>query len=142
MSEPTTQDLKNLLLEMKGEIKGELSEVRNEIRSEISEVRNEIVQVRSEVTEVRSEINEVRSEIKRVEGIFHADHQRLEVSMTALEKTLTADNRRINESLNIKVDSFEKRLVNQEVISRTAFLAVIGGIFTGLAKLLFFPSNP
>ena len=138
MSEPTTQDLKELLLEMKGELKGEISEVRNEI----SEVRNEIVQVRSEVNGVRSEINEVRSEIKRVEGIFHADHQRVEVSMTALEKTLTADNSRINESLNIKVDSFEKRLVNQEVISRTAFLAVIGGIFTGLAKLLFFPSNP
>ncbi|NET53823.1 MAG: Bdr protein, partial [Merismopedia sp. SIO2A8] len=58
------------------------------------------------------------------------------------EETLSKDIKRVEDKLDAKVDGLDKRLANQEVVGRTAFIAVIAGAFTGLIKYLFFPSNP
>jgi CHASE3 domain sensor protein len=43
--------------------------------------------------------------------------------------------------LEEKINGLDKRLSNEEVISRTAFVAVVGGMAAGLVKLFFFPGN-
>jgi hypothetical protein len=43
--------------------------------------------------------------------------------------------------INNRFDQLDKRLSNEEVISRTAFVAVVGGMAAGLVKLFFFPGN-
>ena len=50
--------------------------------------------------------------------------------------------KRVEEKLEAKIDGLDKRLSNEEVVSRTAFIAVVGGVAAGLVKLFFFPGNP
>ena len=92
MSEPTNQELKELILSLDKKIDLKTSELEKKM-------------------EVGFE--SVRGEIKRVE-----------------------------EKLDAKIDGLDKRLSNEEVISRTAFIAVVGGVAAGLVKLFFFPGNP
>ncbi len=92
MSEPTNQELKELILSLDKKIDLKTSELEKKM-------------------EVGFE--SVRGEIKRVE-----------------------------EKLEAKIDGLDKRLSNEEVISRTAFIAVVGGVAAGLVKLFFFPGNP
>ena len=40
-----------------------------------------------------------------------------------------------------KINGIDKRLGNEEFISRSAFTAVIVGVMAGLVKYLFFPST-
>ena len=40
--------------------------------------------------------------------------------------------------LDERINGLDKRLSNEEVISRSAFITVIGGVAAGLVKLFFF----
>lgn len=44
-------------------------------------------------------------------------------------------------SLEAKVDSIDRRIGNEEIVSRSLFIAVIGGLVAGLVKFLFFSSS-
>jgi len=68
-------------------------------------------------SEVRSEIKEVRAEIKLVE-------ERLTGKINQVEERLTG---------------IDKRLANEELVSRGVFIALVGGMVTGLTKFFFFP---
>ncbi len=68
-------------------------------------------------SEVRAEIKEVRAEIKLV------------------EERLTG---RINQ-VEEKLMGIDKRLANEELVSRGVFIALVGGAVTGLTKFFFFP---
>ncbi len=68
-------------------------------------------------SEFRAEFKEVRAEIKLV------------------EEKLTG---RINQ-LEEKLTGIDKRLANEELVSRGVFIALVGGVVTGLTKFFFFP---
>jgi tRNA U34 5-carboxymethylaminomethyl modifying GTPase MnmE/TrmE len=61
--------------------------------------------------------SEVRSEIKLVE-------ERLTGRINQLEEKLTG---------------IDKQLANEELVSRGVFIALVGGVVTGLTKFFFFP---
>jgi hypothetical protein len=44
-------------------------------------------------------------------------------------------------ALDTKVDSIDRRIGNEEIVSRSLFIAVIGGLVAGLVKFLFFPAS-
>jgi len=71
---------------------------------------------------------EVRAEMKLVE-------ERLTGRINQVEEKLTG---RINQ-LEEKLTGIDKRLANEELVSRGVFIALMGGAITGLTKLLFFP---
>jgi len=79
-------------------------------------------------SEVRSEIKEVRAEIKLVE-------ERLTGKINQVEEKLTG---RINQ-VEEKLTGMDKRLANEELVSRGVFIALVGGVVTGLTKFFFFP---
>lgn len=62
--------------------------------------------------------SEVRSEIKLVE-------ERLTGRINQLEEKLTG---------------IDKQLANEELVSRGVFIALVGGVVTGLTKFFFFPN--
>ncbi len=72
--------------------------------------------------------SEVRSEIKLVE-------ERLTGRINQVEEKLTG---RINQ-LEEKLTGIDKRLANEELVSRGVFIALVGGVVTGLTKFFFFP---
>ena len=128
MSDPAIQELKELMLEMRGDLK--------QVHSEIHRMEDTLRADNQRIEQtLRAEIEALKTDNQRIESTLRAE-------MSEMRETLSADNRRIEEKLDARVDGLEKRLVNQEVISRTAFIAVVGGTFTGLIKFLFFPSNP
>ncbi|MGK7877714.1 MAG: Bdr protein [Xenococcaceae cyanobacterium] len=99
MSEPTNQELKELILLSVSEL-----EKKMDVGFE----------------SVRGEIKEVSGEIKRLD-------EKIEGQVARLEE---------------KINGLDKGLSNSEVVSRTAFIAVVGGMAAGLIKLFFFPGNP
>ena len=70
---------------------------------------------------------EQAGEIKRVE-------EKLTGEIKRVEEKLTGEIKRVEE----KVNGLDKRLGNEEFISRSAFTAVIVGVMAGLVKYLFF----
>ena len=72
--------------------------------------------------------SEVRSEIKLVE-------ERLTGRINQVEEKLTG---RINQ-VEEKLTGIDKRLANEELVSRGVFIALAGGVVTGLTKFFFFP---
>jgi hypothetical protein len=72
--------------------------------------------------------SEVRSEIKLVE-------ERLTGRINQVEEKLTG---RINQ-VEEKLTGIDKRLANEELVSRGVFIALVGGVVTGLTKFFFFP---
>ncbi len=79
-------------------------------------------------SEVRAEFKEVRAEIKLVE-------ERLTGRINQVEEKLTG---RINQ-VEEKLTGIDKRLANEELVSRGVFIALVGGAVTGLTKFFFFP---
>jgi VIT1/CCC1 family predicted Fe2+/Mn2+ transporter len=72
--------------------------------------------------------SEVRAEIKLVE-------ERLTGKINQVEEKLTG---RINQ-VEEKLMGIDKRLANEELVSRGVFIALVGGVVTGLTKFFFFP---
>ncbi len=54
---------------------------------------------------------------------------------------LKGDIKRVVEKLEAKMDGIDKRLGNEEFISRSAFTALVVGVSTGLVKYLFFSAT-
>jgi VIT1/CCC1 family predicted Fe2+/Mn2+ transporter len=78
--------------------------------------------------EVRAEFKQVRAEIQLVE-------ERLTGRINQVEEKLTG---RINQ-VEEKLIGIDKRLANEELVSRGVFIALVGGVVTGLTKFFFFP---
>jgi septation ring formation regulator EzrA len=110
MSESNFQELKELILDLNKRMELGFSEVR------------------SEFNQVRAEIKEVRLEIKLVE-------ERLTGKINQVEEKLTG---RINQ-VEEKLTGMDKRIANEELVSRGVFIALVGGVVTGLTKFFFFP---
>jgi len=90
-------------------------------------------------SEVRGEFQQVRAEIKLVEdrltGKINQVEERLTGRVNQVEEKLTG---RINQ-LEEKLTGIDKRLANEELVSRGVFIALVGGVITGLTKFFFFP---
>jgi len=54
---------------------------------------------------------------------------------------LKGDIKRVVEKLEAKMDGIDKRLGNEEFISRSAFTALVVGVSTGLVKYIFFSAT-
>lgn len=70
--------------------------------------------------------------------------KKIEVNFAELKgdiKELKVDIKRVEEKLEAKMDGIDKRLGNEEFISRSAFTAVVVGVSTGLVKYLFFSTT-
>jgi len=106
------QEIKDLILALDKKLELSLSELNRKIDVGLSEVRVEIAEVRIEIAEVRGDIKRLETEIKSVET-----------------------------NLSVKLDGLSKRVENQEFVSRGATLALVGGLVTGMVKLLFFPDR-
>jgi hypothetical protein len=83
--------------------------------------------------------SEVRSEIKLVEerltGRINQVEEKLTGRINQVEEKLTG---RINQ-LEEKLTGIDKQLANEELVSRGVFIALVGGVVTGLTKFFFFP---
>jgi hypothetical protein len=99
MSEPTNQELKDLILSLDKKSETQLLQLDKKIDVQFAELKGEI---------------------KRV------------------EEKLTGEIKCVDERLN----GIEKRLGNEEFISRSAFTALIASVMAGLTKYLFFSSSP
>ncbi len=90
-------------------------------------------------SEVRAEFKEVRAEIKLVEerltGRINQVEEKLTGRINQVEEKLTG---RINQ-VEEKLTGIDKRLANEELVSRGVFIALVGGAVTGLTKFFFFP---
>jgi hypothetical protein len=123
MAEVTTQELKDLILtsfsELDKRIDLGLSALDNKIDLKISELDSKIDLRASELDKkIDIGLAHVATEIARLEGKIVA--------------------------LDTKVDSIDRRIGNEEIVSRSLFIAVIaviGGLVAGLVKFLFFSSS-
>jgi len=134
MSEPTNQDLKELILSLDKKMELSLSDLNRKIDVGLT-------QVRVEIAEVRTEIAEVRGEIKRVEEKLTGEITRVDEKLTGEIKRLDTEIKSVEVNLSAKLDGLGKRVENQEFVSRGATVALVGGLVTGMVKLLFFPDR-
>ena len=105
MSEPTNQDLKEMILSLERVI------LNLDKKMEVG-------------------FAEVRGEIKRVEEKLTGEIKRLDTEIKSVDANLST-----------KLDGLGKRVENQEFVSRGATVALVGGLVTGMVKLLFFPDR-
>ncbi len=120
MADVTTQELKDLILTsfsaLDKRIDLGLSALDNKIDLKISELDSKIDLRASELDKkIDIGLAHVATEIARLEGKIGA--------------------------LDTKVDSIDRRIGNEEIVSRSLFIAVIGGLVAGLVKFLFFSSS-
>ena len=101
MSEPTLQELKELIISSRQDLELKLSELDKKLETGLIKLESEIKQVE----------NKLEGEIKRVEGILSA-----------------------------KMDGIDKRLSNEEGITRAVFGGLILAVGAGVIKYLFFPN--
>ncbi len=121
MSESNFQELKELILDLNKRMELGFSEVG------------------SEFNQVRAEIKEVRAEIKLVEERLTGKIQQVEEKLTGrinqVDEKLTGKIHQVEE----KLTGMDKRIANEELVSRGVFIALVGGAVTGLTKFFFFP---
>jgi len=120
MSEPTNQDLKELLLAFEKKVDLSLSDMNRRMEVGFAELNRKI----------DVGLAEVRGEIKRAEEKLTGEINRLDTEIKSVETNLSA-----------KLDGLGKRVENQEFVSRGATVALVGGLVTGMVKLLFFPDR-
>ncbi|MEN9223727.1 MAG: hypothetical protein Q6M04_14930 [Thermostichus sp. BF3_bins_97] len=124
MSDPTLQDLKDLIIAL--DKKMDLQFLQ--LQSELQEVRAEVRQVETKLT------GEIQRLEERVDGI----EAKLTVKIDGVESTLTEKINTVEEKLIAKIDGLSKRMDFQEFISRGAIITLVGGSITGFVKYLFF----
>jgi chromosome segregation ATPase len=121
VTEVTNQDVKELILT-------KFSELDKKIDLRISELDRKIDLRASELDKkIDLGLAHVATEIARLDGKIDTVQGNLEGKIGALDA---------------KVDSINRRIGNEELVSRSAFIAVIGGLVAGLVKFLFFPVSP
>jgi hypothetical protein len=120
MTEVTTQEIKDLILtkfsELDKKIDLGLLTLDNKIDLRAAELDKKLDQRAAELdNKVDLGLAHVATEVARLEGKIGA--------------------------LDTKVDSIDRRIGNEEIVSRSLFIAVIGGLVAGLVKFLFFPAS-
>lgn len=120
MTEVTTQEIKDLILtkfsELDKKIDLGLLTLDNKIDQRAAELDKKLDQRAGELdNKVDLGLAHVATEVARLEGKIGA--------------------------LDTKVDSIDRRIGNEEIVSRSLFIAVIGGLVAGLVKFLFFPAS-
>ncbi|MCS6959323.1 MAG: hypothetical protein RMK91_04670 [Pseudanabaenaceae cyanobacterium SKYGB_i_bin29] len=116
MAEITNEQLKDLILGKFAELDKKMEVGFAELRGEIKEVRVQVDAVRAEL---KGEIQAVRNELK---GEIQAARNELKGDIKTIEA---------------KLDGFDKRISNQEFITRSIFATVLGGILLALGRFLF-----
>ncbi len=131
MSEPTLQELKELILAMDKKMDVQYQELDKKI-----DLQYQRLDQKMEVgfRDLHAQIDGVKAEIKQVET-------RLEGKIQQVETRLEGDLKRVEEKLTEKIDGLGKRLDFQEFISRGAILTLVGGVLTGFVKFLFFSNS-
>lgn len=120
MTEVTTQDIKELIL-------NKFSELDKKIDLRAAELDKKIDLRAAELDKkIDLGLAHVATEIARLDGKIDTLQSNLEGKIGALE---------------VKVDSIDRRIGNEEIVSRSLFIAVIGGLVAGLVKFLFFSSS-
>ncbi len=114
MNDPNFQELKDLILDLNRRMETGFSEFRAEFK------------------EVRAEIKLVE---ERLTGRINQVEEKLTGRINHIEEKLTG---RINQ-LDEKLTGIDKRVANEELVSRGVFIALVGGVVTGLTKFFFFP---
>ncbi len=120
MTEVTTQEIKDLILTkfsgLDKKIDLGLLTLDNKIDQRAAELDKKLDQRAAELdNKVDLGLAHVATEVARLEGKIGA--------------------------LDTKVDSIDRRIGNEEIVSRSLFIAVIGGLVAGLVKFLFFPAS-
>jgi cobalamin biosynthesis protein CobT len=127
MSEPTNQEIKELLLAFEKKVDLSLSDMNRLMEVGFAELNRKI----------DVGLSEVRGEITRVEEKLTGEIKRLDTEI----KVVQVEVKSVEANLSAKLDGLGKRVENQEFVSRGATVALVGGLVTGMVKLLFFPDR-
>ncbi len=118
MNDANFQELKELILDLNRRMEFGFSEVRLEIKLVEERLTGRINQVEEKLTE---HINQVE---EKLTGRINQVEERLTGRINQVEEKLTG---------------IDKRVANEELVSRGVFIALVGGVVTGLTKFFFFP---
>ncbi len=129
MSDANFQELKELILDLNRRMEVGFSEVRSEIKLVEEKLTGRINQVEEKLT---GHINQVE---ERLTGRINQVEEKLTGRINQVEERLTG---RINQ-VEEKLTGIDRRVANEELVSRGVFIALIGGVVTGLTKFFFFP---
>jgi hypothetical protein len=120
MTEVTTQEIKDLILT-------KFSELDKKIDLGLLTLDNKI-DLRAAELDKKLDQRAAELDNKVDLGLAH-----VATEVARLERKIGA--------LDTKVDSIDRRIGNEEIVSRSLFIAVIGGLVAGLVKFLFFPAS-
>ncbi len=129
MSDANFQELKELIRDLNRRMEVGFSEVRSEIKLVEEKLTGRINQVEEKLT---GHINQVE---ERLTGRINQVEEKLTGRINQVEERLTG---RINQ-VEEKLTGIDRRVANEELVSRGVFIALIGGVVTGLTKFFFFP---
>jgi hypothetical protein len=109
MSDPTNQELKELILNLEKQIEKQILSLDKKIDTNFLELKAEIQRVEDSLgSEIKLAEEKLGGEIKRIDA---------------------------------RLDGIDKRLGNEEFVSRSAFVAIVVAMLGGLTKYLFFTPN-
>jgi len=129
MTDTNFQELRELILAIDKRMEIGFSEVRAEIKLVEERLTGRINQVEEKLT---GRINQVE---EKLTGRINQVEERLTGRINQVEERLTG---RINQ-VEEKLTGIDKRVANEELVSRGVFIALVGGVVTGLTKFFFFP---
>ncbi len=116
--------------------------------NDIYQINQRLDQIVNALGQVNTKLTDLEKNQIKLEGKIESLDTKLEGKLESLEAELKGDIKAQCENLNGKITTInetvkgvEKRLDNIEILNRIIFGAVIGSVFVGLIKYLFF-SNP
>jgi len=115
MADTTNEDLKNLILSLDKKFDARFVELDKKIDHLDKKMEIGFAQVDIKFAEIRGEIKTVRAEISEVRTELKGEIQTVEA----------------------KLDGFDKRISYQEFASKGVFVTVLGGILLTLARFFF-----
>lgn len=124
MSDPTNQELKDLILSLDKKFEAQLLQLDNKIMQLDKKIDVQFV--------------ELKGEIQRVEAKIQHVEDNLSIEIKRGDEKLSGEIKLVDERLN----GMEKRLGNEEFINRSAFTVLFASAMAGLTKYLFFSSTP
>ena len=147
MSESNFQELKELILDLNKRMELGFSEFRaefNQVRAEMKLVEERLTDKINQVQEtLTGRINQVE---EKLTGKINQVEEKLTGQINQVEEKLTGKINQVEERLTGRINQVEekltgmdKRIANEELVSRGVFIALVGGVVTGLTKFFFFP---
>jgi septal ring factor EnvC (AmiA/AmiB activator) len=122
MSDPTNQELKDLILGLEKKFEAQLLQVDNKIMQLDKKMDVQFAELKGEILRVEEKIQHVED--------------KLIVEIKRGDEKLSGEIKLVDERLN----GMEKRIGNEEFISRSAFTVLFASAMAGLTKYLFFSS--